>query len=163
MIEAKEKIILDACCGGRMFWFSKKHPKVLFIDKRFRPKGFMTVRPNFSVEPDEVMDFTDMKFKSNTFKMVVFDPPHCVRQPAKKEGIIAARYGELTPDNWRDQLKKGFSECMRVLQKHGVLIFKWNDESVKIKDVLKMIPFEPLFGNHAGTCHKTHWLVFMKI
>lgn len=29
-----EKKILDACCGSRMFWFDKKNPNVLFMDKR---------------------------------------------------------------------------------------------------------------------------------
>lgn len=28
------KKILDACCGSRMFWFDKKNPNVLFMDKR---------------------------------------------------------------------------------------------------------------------------------
>ena len=26
--------ILDACCGGRMFYFEKNHPNVLYIDRR---------------------------------------------------------------------------------------------------------------------------------
>lgn len=30
----KEKLILDACCGGRMFWFNKKHPNALYVDQR---------------------------------------------------------------------------------------------------------------------------------
>jgi hypothetical protein len=162
-MDSSPKIILDACCGGRMFWFNKKHPHVLYIDKRVRPKGFMKSRPSFSVEPDEVGDFTKLRSANRSFKMVVFDPPHCVRQPAKKEGIIAARYGELTPNNWRDQITKGFSECWRVLEDYGVLIFKWNEESVKIGVVLKLLPIEPLFGQKAGTRHRTHWLCFMKI
>lgn len=29
-----KKIILDACCGSRMFWFDKKNPYVLFQDIR---------------------------------------------------------------------------------------------------------------------------------
>jgi hypothetical protein len=27
-------LILDACCGSRMFWFDKGNPNCLFIDKR---------------------------------------------------------------------------------------------------------------------------------
>lgn len=27
-------LILDACCGSRMFWFDKENPNCLFIDKR---------------------------------------------------------------------------------------------------------------------------------
>lgn len=28
------KLILDACCGSRMFWFDKKNPLALFADIR---------------------------------------------------------------------------------------------------------------------------------
>lgn len=28
------KIILDACCGSRMFWFNREHPDVLYVDSR---------------------------------------------------------------------------------------------------------------------------------
>lgn len=31
-----DKLILDACCGSRMFWFDKHNPLVLFVDKAFR-------------------------------------------------------------------------------------------------------------------------------
>lgn len=26
--------VLDACCGGRMFWFDQKDPRALFMDIR---------------------------------------------------------------------------------------------------------------------------------
>ena len=29
--------ILDACCGGRQFWFDKENPNVLFADCRVMP------------------------------------------------------------------------------------------------------------------------------
>ena len=31
---SETKIILDACCGSRMFWFDKENPLVLFADIR---------------------------------------------------------------------------------------------------------------------------------
>jgi hypothetical protein len=34
----KDKFILDACCGCRMFWFNKKHPNAIFIDRRERER-----------------------------------------------------------------------------------------------------------------------------
>lgn len=70
------KTILDACCGGRTFWFDKENPNVLFIDKYPRDKGCVEARPNFECKPDQVMDFTQLEFLDKTFKMVVFDPPH---------------------------------------------------------------------------------------
>ena len=29
-----DKIILDVCCGSRMFWFDKNNPAALFVDIR---------------------------------------------------------------------------------------------------------------------------------
>ncbi len=46
-MDLKNKFILDACCGGRMMWFNKKHPNVLYIDNRKEEKGFLKQRPNF--------------------------------------------------------------------------------------------------------------------
>ena len=34
-----EKLILDACCGGKMFWYNKNHPSVLYVDNRHCEKG----------------------------------------------------------------------------------------------------------------------------
>ena len=64
---------------------------------------------------------------------------------------------------WRDDLKAGFAECFRVLKPEGVLIFKWNETRIPIKEVLSLAPVRPLFGNRAtGQNLKTHWIVFMK-
>ena len=52
------------------------------------------------------------------------------------------------------------AECLRVLKPSGTLIFKWNENQVKLREVLKAIePVSPLFGNRRA---ETHWLVFMK-
>ena len=48
---------------------------------------------------------------------------------------------------------------MRVLKINGTLIFKWNEEQIKLKDVLDCFDKNPLFGNKRS---KTHWLVFIK-
>ncbi len=39
-LEMENKYILDACCGGKCFWFNKKHPNTLYIDIRKEEKGF---------------------------------------------------------------------------------------------------------------------------
>ena len=59
-----------------------------------------------------------------------------------------------------DKLTKCIDECMRVLEPEGVLIFKWNEEQIKLKQILEVIGQEPLFGDKRS---KTHWLVFMKL
>lgn len=155
-----EKFILDACCGGRCFWFDKKHPNTLYIDNRVAPKGHCPHRKGHSVEPDIVMDNTAMSFKDKSFKLVVFDPPHMT---CGERGWQWAKYGAINKETWAQDLKKSFNECWRVLEDYGVLIFKWNETSVKRKDVLKAIGREPLFGHPTNSKATTHWFCFMKI
>ncbi|RYS23645.1 SAM-dependent methyltransferase, partial [Staphylococcus pseudintermedius] len=62
-------------------------------------------------------------------------------------------------ETWPEDLKQGFDECMRVLKPNGTLIFKWNEEQIKLSEVLKCFSQKPLLGNKRS---KTHWLVFMK-
>lgn len=149
------KPILDACCGSKMFWFNKDNENVIFMDNRTLDTQLCDGR-SLVIKPDLVSDFRDMPFSDNTFYLVVFDPPHLVR--AGEKSWLAAKYGKLN-NNWREDLKKGFNECMRVLKPYGTLVFKWNEEQIKLKDVLSCFDSEPLFGNKRD---KTHFLVFMK-
>ena len=74
-----DKLILDACCGAKSFWFDKDNPSVEFCDNRevayheFYPHRFIEVRP------DTVCDFRALPFADETFWHVVFDPPHLTR------------------------------------------------------------------------------------
>lgn len=68
------KPILDACCGGKMFYFDKHDPNVLFQDIRQVSTTLCDGR-KFEVNPDVVADFTSMPYPDNSFRMVVFDPP----------------------------------------------------------------------------------------
>ena len=163
-----DKFILDACCGGRMFWFNKKHPNTLYVDKRVIPAGTLKDSPNFSVSPDLVMDFRDMKFKDKTFKLVVYDPPHL--KSLEKNSWIALKYGTLDPETWKEDVLQGFKECWRVLQDYGVLIFKWSKSGdpkrkrdITTAKILKMLPVGPLFGHPSGSKINTIWMCFMKI
>lgn len=72
---------------------------------------------------------------------------------------MAKKYGKLDATSWPIDIKQGFDECMRVLDKDGILIFKWNEEQIKLKQILDLIEYIPLIGNKRA---KTHWLVFMK-
>lgn len=155
-----DKFILDACCGGKCFWFNKNHPNTLYIDNRIAEHGHCPHRASHSVKPDIVMDNTAMTFKDKTFKLVVFDPPHMV---CGKTGWQWAKYGAINKETWAEDLKKGFDECWRVLEDFGVLVFKWSETSVKRKDVLKAIGREPLFGHLTNSKATTHWFTFMKI
>lgn len=86
------------------------------------------------------------------------DPPHLLRAGPRR--WLAAKYGKLGAD-WREDLRRGFAECFRVLDADGVLIFKWNETQVRVADVLALTPVQPLFGHVSGRKGLTHWLVFM--
>lgn len=158
--------VLDPCCGGRMMWFDREHPDVVFGDRRHetltvtdRSHGRADGTRMLTVNPDLLMDFRALPFEDGKFKLVVFDPPHLVR--AGPRSWLAAKYGKLGQD-WRDDLRAGFGECFRVLATDGVLVFKWNETQVKLTEVLALTPHRPLFGNTSGRKAGTHWLVFMK-
>ena len=159
------KPILDPTCGSRTMWFNKNHPKVLYTDRRresFEAEWKSTNKPSVRkcyVEPDEVVDFTDMPFESNTFDLVVFDPPHM--KGLTDKSWTKKKYGVL-PEDWRPLIHDGFHECMRVLRPNGTLIFKWSETQIGTRDVINAIGQEPLFGHRSGKKMNTHWLCFMK-
>lgn len=158
------KPVLDACCGSRMFWFDKNDERAIFLDNRLedhevKDRSCKSGVREIIVSPDIVGDFTALPFKSDSFYVVVFDPPHLLR--AGDSGWQVKKYGKLTA-NWEGDIKKGFSECFRVLRPGGVLIFKWSEVDIPVSRVLVLSPHKPLVGQRSGKAAKTHWLVFMK-
>ena len=154
-----KKLILDPCCGSRMFWFNKNNPDVLFGDIRSENHILCDGR-ELKVDPDVLMDFTKMDFEDNSFKLVVFDPPHLNK--LGKSSWMAKKYGVLN-SSWKDDITQGFDECMRVLDDYGILVFKWNETQIKVSEILSLISYQPLFGHKSGKNSGTHWLCFMKI
>ena len=159
MQEIADKAILDVTCGGRMMWFNKQHPSVLYVDKRVEPKGLIDMQPGFSIEPDMVCDFRNLPFPDKSFRLVLFDPPHVV---ASDKSILASKFGSLDRDTWREDIKQGFEESWRVLMDYGVLIFKWSEVKASVRDVLELAPTQPLFGHTTAKSGKTKWMTFMK-
>ena len=141
--------ILDACCGSRMFWFDKNESHTTFMD--IRQEKFEIHGKKVNVNP------AVMPFDGEIFNLVVFDPPHL--KWAGQNSIMRSQYGQLDKVTWSEDLAKGFEECMRVLKVGGTLVFKWSDCQINVKEVLKSVPFKPLFGQQRGT---THWMTFMK-
>jgi SAM-dependent methyltransferase len=153
--------VLDACCGGRNFWFDKKDGRALFVDKRRERHELHYPSGNYveNIDPDELGDFSKMRFPDNTFALVVFDPPHIEQKT--DSGRIVKKYGKLDGD-WRTMLREGFKECFRVLRPEGVLIFKWCEVRIPVKEILAMTNEKPLFGHRSGKAAKTHWIAFIK-
>ena len=138
-----------------MFWFDKENSSTIFMDNRKLEDTLCDGR-SLVISPDVVADFRNIPYEDESFYLVVFDPPHL--RKIGDNSWLAKKYGKLSDDCPSD-IKKGFEECYRVLKKNGTLIFKWNEDQIKLSEILKLIDFNPLFGNKRG---KTHWLVFFK-
>ncbi|WP_269497281.1 class I SAM-dependent methyltransferase [Castellaniella sp. S9] len=158
--------VLDPCCGSRMMWFDKENPDVIFGDQRSETitvtdnsRGNSSGQRVLRIEPDVRLDFRALPYPDRHFHLVGFDPPHLVH--AGPRSWLAAKYGKLG-SNWRDDLSQGFAECFRVLKPSGVLVFKWNETQVPLREVLSLTAEKPLFGQTAGRRGMTHWLVFMR-
>lgn len=150
-------MILDMCCGSRMFWFNKKHPDTVYVD--IRNQEYIFPDRIVKIRPDIVADFRKLPFKNEVFDLVVFDPPHL--KHAGPKSWLRAKYGVLT-DNYISDISAGFSEAMRVLNSSGTLIFKWNSDQIPAADILEAIEFKPLFGTRTGRGNKTYWITFRK-
>lgn len=152
-----EKVILDMTAGSRMMWFDSENENAVFMDKRYIDETLCDGR-ELVIHPDVKADWTDgIPFNDETFNLVLFDPPHLIH--AGNNSWLAKKYGSLDSDNWRSVINDGFNEAMRVLKKHGTLVFKWNESQIALPEILKSIKYQPLFGQKR---QKTHWLVFMK-
>lgn len=156
----REKFILDATCGRRMMWRNKRHPNTVYLDERKE------------VNPDIIGDFRDLsQFKDECFNLIVFDPPHEIRnKPSNPKASFIRDFGFLKPETWHSDIKKGFEECWRVLKPMGVLIFKWNTLRKQLCEIEPLFPTKPLFqqitkGNKTGRKDDTQtcWYCFMKI
>lgn len=150
------KPIIDVCCGSKMFWFNKNNSDAVFMDIRELEDTLCDGR-KLVIKPDIIGDFRNIPYPDGTFKLAVFDPPHLVK--LGENSWMAKKYGVLSND-WKDDIRQGFDECMRVLEPCGILVFKWNEQQIKLRDVLKVVKYKPLFGDRRA---KTIWMVFMKV
>ena len=152
------KNVLDACCGSRMFWFDKENPLTIYQDERELETTLCDGR-QLIVKPDVIGDFTKMDWPSEKFKIVVLDPPHL--KNAGDKSWSALKYGKL-PKDFKPYLTDMFSECFRVLESDGVLVFKWNEDQVLVREIIDCSPYKPMIGHKSGKQQKTHWILFMK-
>lgn len=54
------------------------------------------------------------------------------------------------------------SRMFRVLRLHGVLIFKWSEIQIPVREILALTDVKPIIGQRTGKNDKTHWIVFVK-
>jgi len=148
-----------------MMWFDKHDKRCLFADERCETMEIdhhpsQNGRSPKVVNPDQIHDFRNMPYENESFYHVVFDPPH-VRNISIKS-VTGFSYGSLSKDTWQDDLKKGFAECFRVLKTNGILVFKWNEVDIPLRQILKLTPCKPLYGHRSGKKANTHWVTFIK-
>lgn len=139
-----------------MFYWNKNDPRVHFNDIRKEEKELCDGR-KMIVSPDSNWDFTNLPVPDNTYNMVVFDPPHLLH--AGEESWLKAKYGTL-PKNWKEFIKQGFDECMRVLKPNGTLVMKWSCNQISGSEILKAIETKPILGTRRSK--KNYWWIFMK-
>ncbi|AQS90492.1 methyltransferase [Gluconobacter albidus] len=156
--------VLDPCSGSRMFYFDRVDPRVCFGDIRsetheLKDRSSSGGSRKLIIAPDRIMDFRALPFAAEQFHLVVFDPPHLTTNGVS--GWLAKKYGKLGAD-WREDIRKGFQECFRVLKPFGTLIFKWNEHEIPVREILALTDASPIFGNRSGKTSKTHWIVFLK-
>jgi hypothetical protein len=162
--------ILDATCGGRSIWHpeNKDREDTLYIDKRRENPGFTGQEGRtYAVQPDEIQDFRDLPYSDESFKLVVFDPPHVIKENGMENlsGYVEKSYGALDAETWQHDIRKGFEELFRVLETGGTLVFKFADNAVDFKEVLDLAPVDPLLGTmtkkKSSKC-ENRWFVFQK-
>lgn len=153
-----KQLALDIFCGSKMMFFDKNDSRVAFNDIR-KERHILCDNRELIIEPDYQYDFRNLGFENESFTLVVFDPPHLLN--VGKSSWMAKKYGALGK-SWREDIKKGFSECFRVLKPGGTLIFKWNETQILTSEVLSLTDEKPLFGHKSGKRSGTHWIVFLK-
>ena len=153
---ANNRIILDACCGSRMFYTNKHNPNVIYMDNR-EFEGTLCDGRKLEVKPDVVADFRNIPYENNSFNLVIFDPPHLLK--IGENSWMYKKYGRLNKDTWQTDIKQGFIECMRVLKPYGTLIFKWSTRDITYKELISAIDAAPLIFHKNN---RTYFLVFIK-
>lgn len=156
------KTVLDVTCGTRSIWFDKQDLRAVYCDRRKENlTGIYRSQPGYTldVDPDVLCDFTDLPFDDNSFRLVVFDPPHLSH--LGETSYMAKKYG-LLPENWPSMLHDGFQECMRVLKPGGTLVFKWSEHDFPAKAIWNILGQTPLFGHKSPKQSGTLWACFVK-
>ena len=73
-----------------MFWFQKDREDTVFMDNR-EFEDILCDGRKLKINPDIVADFRNIPFAENSFKLVVFDPPHLLRVGEKS--WLKKKYG----------------------------------------------------------------------
>jgi len=162
--------ILDATCGFKGIWYQKNHPFVTFMDKRKENIDGKTKNYKFKnrrrvkINPDIVSTWKDAPFPDNYFDMIIFDPPHLIKNNGSKLSQMQKQYGYLNKDTWKQDIKEGVEKLFKILKPEGVFILKWCENNARVEEVIKLMPYPPLFGSNTKSKGYTanYWILFLK-
>jgi len=158
--------ILDATTSIKGMWYQPDNDYTVFMDQRYEDirmkKGISNGYILLRIHPDIIAKWAHLPFKNNSFDMIVFDPPHIIRNEGIKNGSITLKYGILHHQSWREVLRSAFVELFRVLRPEGTLILKWAESDINKDEVLKLAAYTPMFGSVTGNKNNTNWICFIK-
>ena len=161
--------ILDATCGFRGIWYQKNHPFVTFMDQRNKKVEFdnpstLSRYRSYKINPDIVSQWKDAPFPNNHFDMIIFDPPHLIKDEKTKESNMMKPYGYLNKKTWRQDLQQGIKKLFEILKPQGTFVLKWCENSVPVEEVIKLCPYPPMFGSNTKSKGHTQnfWILFIK-
>ncbi len=147
-------VVAQKCFGMT----NMNHILLIWIFVRlFTRLWIVEMNEKIEIDPDIQSDWKHIPFADETFDLVVFDPPHLVR--AGKTSWLAKKYGTIDLMGWPNEFHKAFQEIMRVMKPTGVMVFKWNEDQIPIKEVFKAFGKQPIVGDMRS---KTKWSVFIK-
>ena len=114
----KEWLTLDPTYGRGRFW------------KLWRPKNLWMSDIDPAHDGVEWGDFTNLRWATDWFDAVVFDPPYKLNgtggSHASDEGYAVD--DKLTMRHRHDLIYDGIDECLRVLKQGGIFIMKCQDQ-----------------------------------
>ena len=162
--------ILDATTGFKGIWYQKNHPFVTFMDQRKEtvespPNAKIKNKRRYRINPDIVSTWENAPFPDNYFDMIIFDPPHIVVKNKNAElSTMKRAYGYLNHGSWKKDMKKGIDKLFKILKPEGIFILKWSETDINVNEVLKLFPYQPLFGSNTRSKVYTanFWIVFLK-
>lgn len=161
-------LILDSTASSRSIWYQKNNPFTVFMDKR-KGKEY-ACSENISKEkhriirifPDVQAQWQNIPFKNNSFDMVIWDPPHLFRNKDANLSLMSKRYGVFYNDEWKLIIETSVIELFRVLKTQGIFILKWCEVDKDVNEILKLMPYDPMFGTRTGQRNNTYWICFIK-
>jgi hypothetical protein len=118
-----EWLTLDPTYGHGKFW------------TLWRPRCFIGSDIKLDKSPvGRSVDFTALRYQDATFDAVVFDPPYKLNGTSTGKGPAASDEGYGVDGayvRWQgrhDLIRRGITECVRVLKPNGMLLVKCQDQ-----------------------------------